>query len=225
MIHQDPAALADKGHVAFLGAYQAFPRQEKGVEFVGPVNAETIGPDKGEGRFAGHCRDLLLKSDLPAFGKSSGNDGGAAHPGLDALRHDAGNVLGPGGDHGVVDLFRDRADLCVDSLVLENTAPGVDRVDLDRVAQQKLVIDDIGRMAVIGQGDPDDGDGFGIEQRVEIQLHCSGFSSPRHFWSKRSAFSMSWAALGWLGLSFKVSFQSLMASSSSSLRKCFTPLR
>ena len=61
--------------------------------------------------------------------------------------------------------------ILVDPVALQLAASGINGKNLDRIAQEDFVVNDIGRMAVIGRRHTDDRNGFRIEKGSVIQIN------------------------------------------------------
>ncbi len=142
----------------------------------GGVDAQAVGADEGELRLAGHAGDALLEVAAAALRKAARNDHGAAHPAADAVRERLRNEIGSDRDDGQIDPVGDFPDGPIHRVAVEHAAAGVHRVDLDRVAQVELVIDDVGRVPLVGERHPDHGGGFGFEQGCEVHGSLQTYS-------------------------------------------------
>ena len=68
-----------------------------------------------------------------------------------------GNLFGPGCDHGQIDWLWNFRKARINPFPLEGPSPVIDRKDLHLLPEVVLVVDDIGRMPVMGQGNANDG--------------------------------------------------------------------
>jgi hypothetical protein len=74
--------------------------------------------------------------------------------------HDSGNLFRSNGNDGEIDFLRNVRHRGKDPFPLVKTALRIHGINIHRIAEVILIVDDVGRMTVVVAGNPDEGHGF-----------------------------------------------------------------